>query len=287
MNDYIIFTDSTCDLDDKHIADLGIKVIPFNFIFKGKAYHDGCGMTYKEFYDLLREKHNVTTSQITVETFIQTFEPYLKQGKDILYISFSSGLSGTYASAKISANDLLERYPNRKVIVIDSLSASMGEGLLVHYAANKKKDGLSIDELAEWIEKNKLNVCHWFTVDDLFHLKRGGRLSSSAAILGTMLGVKPVMQVDNEGHLTLIEKARGRKASLISLVDHMKQTAQLTSDDVVFISHGDSIDDANIVKDLVLQAFNVKEIKINYIGSVIGSHSGPGTVALFFMGKNR
>lgn len=287
MNDYIIFTDSTCDLEDQHIKDLGIHVIPLQFIFEGKTYKDGTGMTYKEFYKLLRDKKNVTTSQINTNTFIEIFEPFLKEGKDILYIAFSSGLSGTYASAKVAQNDLQKKYPNSKLIVIDSLSASMGEGLLVHYAANKKREGMSINDLADWIESNKLNICHWFTVDDLFHLKRGGRISPAAAILGTMIGVKPVMHVDNEGHLIPMEKVRGRKAALISLVDHMEKTAQITENDVVFISHGDSIDDANMVKELVLQKFDVKEVKINYVGSVIGSHSGPGTLALFFMGKNR
>ncbi len=287
MNDYIIFTDSTCDLEDKHINDLGVHVIKLKFIFEGKTYNDGTGISYKEFYDLLRDKKNVTTSQINTSTFVEVFEPFLKEGKDILYIAFSSGLSGTYASAQIAKDDLLEKYPNRKVIVIDSLSASMGEGLLVHYAANKKKEGMSIDDLADWIESNKLNVCHWFTVDDLFHLKRGGRVSPAAAVLGTMIGVKPVMHVDNEGHLIPMEKVRGRKAALISLVDHMEKTAQVTKDDVIFISHGDSIDDANMVKELVLNKFDVKEVKINYVGSVIGSHSGPGTLALFFMGKER
>ena len=287
MNDYIIFTDSTCDLEKEHIKDLGIKVIPLKFMFEGKTYCDGEGLSYKEFYDLLRNKKNVTTSQISTGTFIEEFEPYLKDGKDILYIAFSSGLSGTFASATIAKNDLLEKYPERKIIVVDSLCASMGEGLLVHYAACKKKEGLSIDELANWIENNKLKICHWFTVDDLFHLKRGGRVSSVAAVFGTMLGVKPVMHVDNEGHLIPMEKVRGRKAALVALVDHMEKTAQLNSDDVVFISHGDAIDDANMVRDLVLKKFNVKDVKLNYVGSVIGSHSGPGTIALFFMGKDR
>lgn len=287
MNDYIIFTDSTCDLENNYLKDLDINVIPLNFTFEGKTYTDGTGMTYKDFYDILRDKKNVTTSQINTGTFIENFEPYLKQGKDILYIAFSSGLSGTYASSKIARDDLIEKYPDRKIMVVDSLCASMGEGLLVYYAAMKKKEGMSIEDLSAWLENNKLNICHWFTVDDLFHLKRGGRVSSVAAVFGSMMGIKPVMHVDNEGHLIPMEKVRGRKASLISLVDHMKESAELTPDDVVFISHGDSLDDANFVKELVLQNFKVKEVKINYVGSVIGSHSGPGTMALFFIGKNR
>ena len=287
MNDYVIFTDSTCDLDAEHLKKLGVITIPLSFTYEGKSYIDGEGLSYKDFYNLLKEKKNITTSQINTGTFFEEFEPYLKAQKDIFYIAFSSGLSGTYTSAEIAKAGLMEKYPKRKIIIIDSLCASMGEGLLVHYAAEKKNDGVSIEELAEWVENNKLNVCHWFTVDDLFHLKRGGRVSSVSAFLGTMLGVKPILHVDNAGKLIPMEKVRGRKAALTSLVEHMKKSAQITSKDVVFISHGDSIDDANFVKELVLKEFRVKDVKINYIGSVIGAHAGPGTIALFFMGQNR
>ncbi len=286
-NDYIIFTDSTCDLEPEYADTLDVSVIALEFTYDGKSYCDGTGMSYKDFYNLLREKKSVTTSQINTGTFIEKFEPYLKEGHDILYIAFSSGLSGTFASAQIAREELLKSYPERKLIVVDSLCASMGEGLLVYYAAQKKREGLSIDELAAWLEAHKLNICHWFTVDDLFHLKRGGRVSAASAVLGTMLGVKPVMHVDNAGKLILMEKARGRKAALNSLVEHMKATATVTENDAVFISHGDAIEDANFVKDLVLNAFPVKEVRINYVGSVIGSHSGPGTLALFFLGKAR
>lgn len=286
-NDYIIFTDSTCDLEPEYTETLGVSVIALEFTYDGKSYCDGTGMSYKDFYNLLREKKSVTTSQINTGTFIEKFEPCLKEGHDILYIAFSSGLSGTFASAQIAREELLKDYPERKIFIVDSLCASMGEGLLVYYAAQKKREGLSIDELAEWLEDHKLNVCHWFTVDDLLHLKRGGRVSAASAVLGTMLGVKPVMHVDNAGKLILVEKARGRKASLNSLVEHMKASATITATDAVFISHGDAIEDANFVKDLVLKAFSVKEVRINYVGSVIGSHSGPGTLALFFLGKER
>lgn len=286
-NDYIIFTDSTCDLEPEYADTLGVSVISLEFTYEGKSYCDGTGMSYKDFYDLLREKKNVTTSQINAGTFVEKFEPYLKEGRDILYIAFSSGLSGTFASAQIAREELLKNYPERKVFIVDSLCASMGEGLLVYHAVQKKREGLSIDELTTWLEAHKLNVCHWFTVDDLFHLKRGGRVSAASAVLGTMLGVKPVMHVDNAGKLILMEKARGRKAALNSLIEHMKATATVAANDVVFISHGDAIEDANFVKELVLKAFPVKEVRINYVGSVIGSHSGPGTLALFFMGKDR
>lgn len=287
MKDYVIITDSTCDLTSDYLNELDVKVIPLKFIYEEKSYYDGTGMSYKDFYNLLREKKNVKTSQVNTETFIKEFEPYLNQQMDILYIAFSSALSGTFSCAEIAKNELIEQYPERKIIIVDSRSASMGEGLLVYYAAQKKKEGLSIDDLSDWIEKNKFNVCHWFTVDDLFHLKRGGRVSSASALLGSMLGIKPILHVDNAGKLIPTEKVRGRKAALISLVDHMKNSAEVTPNDVVFISHGDALADANFVKDLILKNFDVKEVKINYIGSVIGAHAGPGTVALFFMGKNR
>lgn len=287
MKDYVIITDSTCDLTADYLNKLNIKVIPLKFIYEENSYYDGTGMSYSEFYNLLREKKNVTTSQINAETFIKEFEPYLKQQKDILYIAFSSALSGTFSCAEIAKKELIEKYPERKIIVVDSLSASMGEGLLIYYASQKRKEGLSINELSEWIEKNKLNICHWFTVDDLFHLKRGGRVSSASALFGTMLGIKPILHVDNAGKLIPVEKVRGRKTALISLVEHMKNSAKVTPDDVVFISHGDALADANFVKDLVLKSFDIKEVKVNFIGSVVGAHAGPGTVALFFMGKNR
>lgn len=286
MNDYVIFSDSTCDLDINHAKSLDVNIIPLSFIFEGKQYKDG-DLPYKEIYRLLREKKNITTSQISTGAFMDAFEPHLAVGKDILYIAFSSALSGTYASAKIAKDELSKKYPERKIKIIDSLCASMGEGLLVHYAATKRKNGLSIDEVANWVEKNRLSICHWFTVDDLFHLKRGGRVSSAVALFGTVLGVKPVMHVDNEGRLAPVHNVRGRKIALASLVDHMKQTSTLTDDDVVFIAHADAIDDANFVKDLILKEFHIKEVIVNAIGTVIGSHAGPGTIALFFMGYRR
>ncbi len=286
MNNYVLFTDSTCDLGAEHAKKLDVNIIPLSFIFEGKQYEDG-GMPYKEFYSLLREKKNITTSQINTGTFIDVFEPYLKDGKDILYIAFSSALSGTYASAKIAQDDLLKKYPDRKLRIVDSLCGAMGEGLLVHYAATKKNAGMNLDELVEWIEQNKLKVCHWVAVDDLFHLKRGGRVSSTSALFGTMLGVKPVLKIDNNGKLIPAAKVRGHQASLMSLVEHMKQTATVTTEDVVFLAHADTLDDANFVKDLILKEFSVKEVVVNSLGTVVGAHVGPGTVALFFMGKER
>ncbi|WP_208754724.1 DegV family protein [Schnuerera ultunensis] len=205
----------------------------------------------------------------------------------MLYISFSSALSGTYNAALMVAKNLEKEYPERKIYVVDSLAASMGQGLLVYYCAEQKRSGKSIEEVKDWLIENRLQLCHWFTVDDLFHLKRGGRISGTIALVGTVLGVKPVLHVDNEGRLVPVRKVRTRKKSLISLVDEMEKTCINPTEQIVFISHGDSIDDALYVEKLVRDRLNVKDIKINYVDPVIGAHSGPGTIALFFIGKTR
>ena len=221
------------------------------------------------------------------QTFLDTFTPILESGRDILYLAFSSGLSGTYNGSVIAANDLMEKYPGSKVISVDTLAASVGEGLLVYAAAKKREEGLSLDELAQWVTDNRLHLCHWFTVDDLNHLKRGGRVSPAVAIIGTALGIKPVMHVDDEGHLIPVSKVRGRRKSLDALVEHMAETCDKPESQTIFIGHGDSKEDAEYVAKLVRQKFKVKNIILNYIGPVIGSHSGPGTIALFFFGTHR
>lgn len=290
MRDYVIITDSTTDLTVELIDELDITVIPMEFNIEEKSYlnyADERDMSYKEFYNLLRNEKNSTTALINTATFIDTFEPFLKEGKDILYIGFSSGLSGTYNSSCIAAQTLLEKYTDSKIYTVDSLSASMGEGLLVYHSAMKKKEGMNIDDLNDWVLNNRLNLCHWFTVDDLYHLKRGGRLSSAAAVFGTMLNIKPVLHVDGEGHLIPVEKVRGRKLSIASLLKMMEKTCLNPEEQTIFISHGDSLEDAEYLADLVKEKLNVKDIKINYIGPVIGSHSGPGTIALFFLGTER
>ena len=215
------------------------------------------------------------------------FEEVLKHGRDVLYIAFSSGLSGSCNSAKVAAQELQAKYPDNRVEVVDSLCASLGQGLYVYHAVQEKKKGKSIDQVIQWLEENKLNLCHWFTVDDLNHLKRGGRVSPATAFFGTMLNIKPVLHVDDEGHLIPMGKVRGRKASLDALVDHMAQTAINPKEQVIFISHGDSEADAKYVADQVRAKFKSKEIYINPIGPVIGAHSGPGTMALFFLGSKR
>ena len=290
MRDYCIVTDSTCDLPANIVTDLGITVIPMEFQLDGTTYlnyPDGRDYDFHAFYDALRAGKASTTSQVNYQTFLDTFTPILESGRDLLYLAFSSGLSGTYNGSVIAANDLMEKYPGSKVISVDTLAASVGEGLLVYTAAKKREEGLSLDELAQWVTDNRLHLCHWFTVDDLNHLKRGGRISPAVAIIGTALGIKPVMHVDDEGHLIPVSKVRGRRKSLDALVEHMAETCDKPESQTIFIGHGDSKEDAEYVAKLVRQKFKVKNIILNYIGPVIGSHSGPGTLALFFFGTHR
>ena len=239
----------------------------------------------------MRDGSMPTTSQVNPEQAKAAFTACLKEGKDVLYIAFSSGLSGTCGSGMVAAQEIQEEgeYPERKIVVIDSLSASLGEGLLVHKAVMLKEAGKSMEEVADWVENNKLHLCHNFTVDDLFHLHRGGRVSKATAILGTMINIKPVLHVDDEGHLIAIGKVRGRKKSLSALVDRMAEQIKGYEDqnDVVFISHGDCMEDAEYVKKLVQERFGIEKFIINHVGPTIGAHSGPGTVALFFMGNPR
>ena len=291
MKNYVIVTDSTSDLPEEIVEQLGIKVIPLTFELEGKSYldHPNAGeLGIHEFYEKLRKGEKSITSLINTGTFIDHFQPILKAGNDILYISFSSALSGTYNSSLLAIEELLEEYKDSKIISIDSKSASVGEGLLVYSAAKKKEEeGLNIDELQEWILQNMLKVCHWFTVDDLNHLKRGGRVSAFSATIGTALNVKPILHVDNEGHLIPMEKVRGRKKSLYALLEHMVETCVDPEKQVIFIGHGDSLEDAEFLAQLIREKFIVKDIVISNIGPVVGTHSGPGTIALFFMGTKR
>ena len=290
MGEYVILTDSSADLSAELVAELGVEVLPLSFTMEDKTYYnwpDNRDIDPGDFYARLRGGAMATTSAVNVADYTETIEPMLKAGKDVLVLAFSSGLSATCHSAQIAAEELMEQYPDRKVYVVDTLCASLGQGLLVWYAAQQKKQGTSIEEVRDWTEAHKLNLCHWFTVDDLHFLKRGGRISAATAVLGTMLSIKPVMHVDNEGHLIKVGTARGRNASLKALVDHMAETAQNPGEQVVFISHGDCLADAQKVADDVKARFGVKTVVINYVGPVIGAHSGPGTVALFFLGSVR
>ncbi len=290
MGEYVILTDSSADLSAELVAELGVEVLPLSFTMEDKTYYnwpDNRDIDPGDFYARLRGGAMATTSAVNVADYTETIEPMLKAGKDVLVLAFSSGLSATCHSAQIAAEELMEQYPDRKVYVVDTLCASLGQGLLVWYAAQQKKQGKSIEEVRDWTEAHKLNLCHWFTVDDLHFLKRGGRISAATAVLGTMLSIKPVMHVDNEGHLIKVGTARGRNASLKALVDHMAETAQNPGEQVVFISHGDCLADAQKVADDVKARFGVKTVVVNYVGPVIGAHSGPGTVALFFLGSVR
>ena len=286
----MILTDSSADLTAELVAELGVEVIPLSFTMEDKTYFnypDNRDIDPADFYARLRGGAMATTAAVNVADYTEAMEPILKEGKDVLVLAFSSGLSATCHSAQIAAGELMEQYPDRKVYVVDTLCASLGQGLLVWYAANLKKQGKTMEEVRDWTEEHKLNLCHWFTVDDLHFLKRGGRISAATAVLGTILSIKPVMHVDNEGHLIKVGTARGRNASLKALVDHMEQTVLDLKDQAIFISHGDCLADAQKVADEVRRRMGVKDIVINHVGPVIGAHSGPGTVALFFLGTKR
>lgn len=288
MSDYVIVTDSSADLPADLVRELGVEVLPLSFAIQGKNYRnypDDREMDPKVFYKMLRDGEMATTSAVNVAEYTAMLEPFLQAGKDVLALTFSSGLSTTFQSSVIAANELAEQYPDRKIFSVDTLCASMGQGLLVWLAVQEQRKGKSIEEVRDWVEENKLYLCHWFTVDDLHFLKRGGRISAATAVVGTMLSIKPVLHVDDEGHLINMGKARGRGASLTALVDHMEET--VTDVDTVFISHGDCLADAEKVAADVKKRFGTEHIVINNIGPVIGAHSGPGTVALFFLGAKR
>ena len=289
MRDYAITTDSSCDFDQALADSLGVTVVPLSVQIGPRRFRNAPGeaMHSHSFYQLLSQGELAQTSAPNVEEFKAVWRPILQSGRDLLYLGFSSGLSGTYHNAAIAAEDLREEFPEARIITVDTLCASLGQGLLVWYAVQEKNKGGSIEAVRDWAEAHKLNLCHWFTVDDLHFLKRGGRASAATAVVGSMLQIKPVLHVDNEGHLINMGKARGRHASLTALVDHMEQTAIDPGAQTVFISHGDCLEEAERVADDVRKRFGVKEIIINNVGPVIGAHSGPGTMALFFMGRER
>ena len=290
MSDYVLLTDSSADLTAELVAELGVEVLPLSFHMGDKTYRnwpDNREIDPKDFYRRLRAGETATTSAVNVSDYTEAVEPLVQAGRDVLIIAFSSGLSATCHSAQIAAQELSERYPDRKIWVVDSLCASLGQGLLVWYAARMKAQGKSMEEVRDWLEDNKLHLCHWFTVDDLHFLKRGGRISPATAVVGTMLQIKPVLHVDNEGHLINIGKARGRQASLKALVDKMEKTVTEEGRKTVFISHGDCRKDAVTVADMVRERFGTQDIRINFVGPVIGAHSGPGTLALFYLGTER
>ena len=286
MATYKIITDSCCDLPVEKIQALDLSVIPLNLLFRGETRLDAVTDEIKEVYDGLRAGEAASTSAVNPEGWASVIEPVLKAGKDALVLCFSSGLSTTYQSAVIAANELKETYPDRTVNVVDTLCASLGQGLLAWMACDKRDAGLSLAELTDWVESNKQNLCQWFTVDDLMYLKRGGRVSAATALVGTMLKIKPVLHVDAEGHLINVAKVRGRKASIQALADKVAHLGIEGYKERVTICHGDCIEDAKYLESLLKQQ-GVKEVFIGYTGAVIGSHSGPGTLAVFFLGKER
>lgn len=290
MSDFKIITDSTCDLSQEMVDEIDVTVIPMNFTIGADSfldYPDERDLASHDFYTRIAAGESSTTNQISLATFADTFEPVLKEGMDVLYLAFSSGLSGTYNNSIIAARDLAEKYPDRKIYMVDTLAASLGEGLIVWHAVQKKRAGATIDEVKDWVEQNRNRMHHWFTVDDLNHLKRGGRISGASALVGTMLGIKPVMHFDDEGHIILIDKIRGRKQSLDDLVNHMAKTSEDAENQMIFISHSDSMEGAEYVKEQVEKKFGTKQFRIAAIGPVIGAHTGTGTVALFYLGKDR
>ena len=290
MSEFVLMTDSSADLSQEMVQELGVTVLPLSFTIQGKVYRnypDNREMDLPLFYDMLRAGELATTSAVNVAEYTQAVEPILQEKKDVLILAFSSGLSSTYQASVLAAEELREKYPDRKIYTVDTLCASLGQGLLVYLAVQEQRKGKNIEEVRDWAEAAKLHLCHQFTVDDLHFLKRGGRISATTAVVGSMLQIKPVLHVDNEGRLINIGKARGRQASLKALVDKMEKTVTEEGRKTVFISHGDCRKDAVAVADMVRERFGTQDIRINYVGPVIGAHSGPGTLALFYLGTER
>ena len=288
MRDFVILTDSCCDLPEEVARELGLEVVPLTVTLDGTEYHnylDGRQIGFHEFYEKLRGGAMGTTSAVSVGDFQEKMRAILAVGRDVLCLTFSSALSTTYQSAVIAAEDLKTEFPEGKIYVVDSLNASLGQGLFVWLCAREKAAGKTLEEVRDYAEAIRPKVKAWFTVDDLDHLKRGGRISAATAMLGSMLSIKPVMHVDETGHLVAVSKARGRKASLLALVDQMEQLAENPDRQTVFISHGDCPDSARFVEEEIRRRFGTKDIIIHYVGPVIGSHTGCGVVALFFVGK--
>ena len=287
MTNYRIITDSCCDLPAQLVQELDIDVVQMSLFFRDQQLTNPSEEQIKTMYAALRSGENASTSAANPQDWHDVIEPALQAGQDVLVMAFSSGLSTTYQSAVIAADELLEEYPERTIKVVDTLGASLGQGMYVYYACKQRDAGLTLDELYTWCEDNKQNMAHWFTVDDLMFLKRGGRISAATAVLGTMLNIKPLLHVDENGKLVSVAKCRGRKNALDTLVKKLEQDGLPGQNDTVFISHGDCLEDAQYVAQQVRERCGVKTVVIDYVGAVIGSHAGPGTVAFFYLGKNR
>ena len=287
MKSFQIITDSTCDFPNAYYDALGVKVVPLTVHYQNQDRKDTNDDSLKELYQLFRAGETASTSAINPSQWADAMEPSLQEGKDVLVMAFSSALSTTYQSAVIAAEELREKYPQRKIFVSDTLAASLGEGLLVRYACQKQEEGMDAEQVYNWVEENKLHLCHWFTVDDLMYLKRGGRVSTAAAVVGTMLQVKPVLHVNDAGCLINVAKTRGRKAAVEALAEKMRVSGAGYDNRFAAISHGDCLEDAEHLANLIRERCGVEEVFISYVGAVIGSHAGPGTVALFFLGDKR
>ena len=287
MSEYVILTDATCDLTPALVAETGVEVIPMEFTVNGEAYlnwPDGREMSNDDFYNKLRAGATATTAQVNAQTYFDWAKPHLDAGKDVLFLTFSSGLSGSHNSCLLAVEDLREENPGRKILAVDTRAAAMGEGLLVFYAAEQKKLGLSIEELADWATKNRDRLCHWFTVDELSYLHKGGRLSAASAALGTILSIKPLLHVDEDGRLVSVEKVRSRTQSLAAMARRLDETIHPDSH-TVFISHADCREDAERLAALIEGTHNIRRIEFGRVGPVIGTHTGPSMLSLFFLGS--
>lgn len=284
-----IVTDSTADLPKEYLREHKIGCMSVPYTVGGNTYKDEVELEYKKFYEMMRNGEMPVTSQVNPLEIKQYLESYLEESKELLYLAFSSGLSGSYNNGRLAVAEIMEEREDVKIIVIDTLCASLGEGLLVHKAVQKRDAGCTLEETAKWIEEHKMNLVHVFTVDDLNHLYRGGRVNKVTAVIGTLAGIKPILHVDESGHLIPVAKVRGRKKSLHALVEYMKEHMGSYHDqnDIIFISHGDALEDAEYVRKEIEDQFGIEHFLIHNIGPTIGTHSGPGTIALFFMGDKR
>lgn len=290
MRDYLIMTDSCCDLDAELAAQLDLTVLPLNLQMGGETYRnflDERELSLKEFYARVRNGERATTSAPSAGAFEDAMRQAAAEEKDVLCLCFSSALSATFQSASIAAEHVRADHPQMRIEVVDTLCASGGQGLLLYLCAEEKRRGRDLDQVLAFARETMGQVCHWFTVDDLNHLKRGGRVSAATALFGTMLAIKPVLHVDEGGRLIAMGKARGRRASLLALVDHMEETAIDPENQTVFLTHGDCLEDAQLVAEEIRRRFGTRDIRISFIGPVVGNHAGPGTVALFFLGRPR
>ena len=290
MSEYMIVTDSSADLPQELVEELELKVLPLSFTIRGTTledHPDKRNMSSKEFYQLLRDGEMSTTSAVNMQQYIDLLDPILSSGKDVLILSFTSGLSNTCQASMMAAEELREKFPQRKIQVVDTLCASAGQGMLVWYAGKKRLAGESLEAVRDWCEDNKMKVCHWVTVDDLMHLKWGGRISATTAMVGTMLQIKPIIHVDDAGKLDTVGKARGRKAALDYLVQKVADTAIDPAGQTMFLSHSDCREDVEYLADQLKEKCKVKDVKICDIGPVIGSHTGPGCAVVFFFGEPR